>query len=204
MAISKLTSLHLDTLQEISNIGVGQAATALSQLLRRRIDIRIPRVAITPFKHAADDFGGAEAPVAAVALRMGGDALGHVMLLFEPVAAGRMAGTLTAGPGKAVDLADPMARSVLQEVGNILASAYLNALGRLTGLVFLPSVPVFAHDMVGAVVDAALIEQGEASDVALVMETTFDVDGEALAGQMLLLPHPSSLERIFRAVGVAL
>jgi chemotaxis protein CheC len=204
MAISRLTSLHLDTLQEMSNIGVGQAATALSQLLRRRIDISIPRVAITPFKHAADGFGGPESPVAAVALRMHGDALGHVMLLLEPAAASRMAGVLTAGPGKSADLGEPLARSVLQEVGNILASAYLNALGRLTGLVFLPSIPVFVHDMVGAVVDTALIEQGEASDVALVMETAFDVDGEAVAGQMLLLPHPTSLERIFRAVGVAL
>ncbi len=204
MAISKLTSLHLDTLQEMSNIGVGQAATALSQLLRRRIDIRIPRVAVTPFKHAADGFGGPESPVAAVALRMGGDALGHVLLLLEPPSASRMAGVLTMGPGRQADLADPMARSVLQEIGNILASAYLNALGRLTGLVFLPSIPVFAHDMVGAVVDAALIEQGETGDVALVMETTFDVEGEAVIGQMLLLPHPQSLERIFRAVGVAL
>lgn len=204
MAISKLTSLHLDTLQEMSNIGVGQAATALSQLLRRRIDIRIPRVAVTPFKHAADGFGGPESPVAAVALRMGGDAQGHVLLLLEPASASRMAGVLTAGPGRTAELVDPMARSVLQEVGNILASAYLNALGRLTGLVLLPSIPVFAHDMVGAVVDTALIEQGEAGDVALVMETTFDVEGEAVVGQMLLLPHPQSLERIFRAVGVTL
>jgi chemotaxis protein CheC len=115
-----------------------------------------------------------------------------------------LAGALTEGPGQLADLSQPMARSVLQEVGNILASAYLNALGQLTGLVFLPSVPVFACDMVGAVVDTALIEQGEAGDVALVMETTFDVEGEALAGQMLLLPSPVSLERIFRAVGVAL
>jgi chemotaxis protein CheC len=204
MAIARLTSLHLDTLQEMSNIGVGQAATALSQLLNRRIDIRIPRVAVTPFKHAVDGFGGPESPVAAVGLRIGGDALGHVILLFEPEAAARMAGALTAGPGTTASLADPMARSVLQEVGNILASAYLNALGRLTGLVFLPSIPVFVHDMVGAVVDEALIEQGAAGDVALVMETTFDVEGEALAGQMLLLPNPQSLERIFRAVGVTL
>jgi chemotaxis protein CheC len=204
MAIHKLTSLHLDTLQEMSNIGVGQAATALSQLLGKRIDIRIPRVAVTPFKHAADGFGGPESPVAAVALRMGGDALGHVMLLFEPDSASRMAGALMSGPGTSASLGDPMSRSVIQEVGNILASAYLNALGRLTGLVLLPSIPVFAHDMVGAVVDEALIEQGAAGDVALVMETTFDVDGEALAGQMLLLPHPHSLERIFEAVGVTL
>lgn len=204
MAISRLTSLHLDTLQEMSNIGVGHAASALSQLLGRRIDIRIPRVAVTPFKSAADGFGGPETPVAAVAIRVGGDAMGHVILLLEPHAASRMAGALTVAPGRQADLGDPMARSVLQEVGNILASAYLNALGRLTGLVFLPSIPVFAHDMVGAVTDTALIEQGEAGDVALVMETAFDVEGEALAGQMLLLPNPASLEQIFRAVGVSL
>ncbi len=204
MAIERLTPLHLDVLQELSNIGCGQAATALSRLLRRRIDIRVPRVAVTAFKDVTDGLGGPETPVAAVALRVDGDAVGHVLLLLAPRAAQQLAGALTRGPGELADLEQPLARSVLQEVGNILTSAYLNALGELTRLVLLPSVPTFACDMVGALVDLALIEQSETADAALVMETTFDVDGEALTGQLLLLPHPESLRRIFRSIGVGL
>lgn len=204
MPVQRLTPLHLDALKELSNIGCGHAATALSQLLHRRIAIRVPRVTVTAFKDVAEGLGGAEAPVAAVALRMSGDAAGHVLLLLAPRAAQRLAGALTHGPGELADLEQTLSRSVLQEVGNVLASAYLNALGGLTRLVLLPSVPIFACDMVGALVDAALIEQSEAADLALVMETTFDADGESLAGQLLLLPHPESLEQIFRAIGVAL
>lgn len=204
MAIERLTPLHLDALQELSNIGCGQAATALSQLLRRRIDIRVPRVAVTAFKDATDGLGGPEAPVVAVALRVGGDAVGHILLLLAPRAAQQLAGALVHGPGQLADLEQTLTRSVLEEVGNILATAYLNALGQLTRLVLLPSAPIFACDMLGAVVDAALIEQSETADAGLVMEATFDVDGEALAGQLLLLPHPESLRRIFRSIGVGL
>ncbi len=204
MPIRTLTPVHLDALGELSNIGVGHAATALSQMLGRRIAIRIPRVAITPFGAVADSLGGPEALVSAVGLRVLGDALGHVLLVLPRGAAEQLAGALISRPGEAADLGQAQARSALQEVGNILACAYLNAVGRLTGLVLLPSVPAFTCDMAGAVVDTALIEQGEEEDLALVMETAFDVEGAALAGQLLFLPHPQSLPRIFRAVGVAL
>ena len=43
--------------------------------------------------------------------------------------------------------------STLKEVGNILASAYLNALGSLLHMTLIPSVPLLAYDMAGAVVD---------------------------------------------------
>lgn len=204
MLIRMLTPVHLDALGELSNVGVGHAATALSQMLGRRIAIRIPRVAVTPFGAVADALGGPEALVAAVGLRVLGDALGHVLLILPRDAAEQLAGALISRPGEAADLGQALSCSALREVGNILACAYLNAVGRLTGLVLLPSVSSFTCDMAGAVVDAALIEQGEGGDLALVMETAFDVEGEALAGRLLFLPHPESLPRIFEAVRVAL
>ena len=39
----KITSLHLDVLKEIGNIGAAHAATALSDLLNKKIDMRVPK-----------------------------------------------------------------------------------------------------------------------------------------------------------------
>ena len=48
----KFDSDHRDAFLEIGNIGAGHAATALSQMLKRRIDISLPRVNIIDL----DDF----------------------------------------------------------------------------------------------------------------------------------------------------
>ncbi|HWP35019.1 MAG TPA: chemotaxis protein CheC [Thermodesulfobacteriota bacterium] len=204
MPIGQLTPQHLDVLKELSNIGVGHAATALSQMLGRRVGIRVPCVTVAPFDRVADRLGGPEAIVVAVALRMAGDATGQILLVLPRRAAEELAGALTAAPDRTADLAQTLARSALQEAGNVLAGAYLNALGRLTGLVLLPSVPCLTCDMAGAVVDEALVEQSEGGELALLMETAFDVEGASVSGQFLLLPHPASLARILGAVGVRL
>ena len=42
--ILKLTAMQLDALREIGNVGAGNAATALSQILNRKIGMTVPTV----------------------------------------------------------------------------------------------------------------------------------------------------------------
>jgi len=43
-----LTPVQLDALREIGNIGAGNSATALSQVLNKKIDMNVPRVSLVP------------------------------------------------------------------------------------------------------------------------------------------------------------
>lgn len=54
----KLSNVQLDALKEISNIGAGNAATALAQMLSTKIDMNVPRVRVLPFSEVADLMGG--------------------------------------------------------------------------------------------------------------------------------------------------
>ena len=45
----KISLLHLDVLKEIGNIGAAHAATALSDLLQKKIDMRVPNVKTASF-----------------------------------------------------------------------------------------------------------------------------------------------------------
>ena len=47
---------------------------------------------------------------------------------------------------------DEIARSAMEEIGNILSSSYLSALADFTGLRLNHSVPALAIDMAGAIV----------------------------------------------------
>ncbi|KIH77790.1 CheC, inhibitor of MCP methylation [Geoalkalibacter ferrihydriticus] len=203
MTFDQLTSGQRDALKEISNIGMGHAADALSRLLRETIMLKVPRVSVTDLSQVPEVLGGSERVVAGVSLRMHGDAQGSILLVFPCVSALQLLEGLL-GPREAADSLDALAVSALKEVGNILASAYLSALGGMLGLSLLPSVPALACDMAGAVVDHILIDLGREGDAALMLETEFHSlknEGRLLKGHFFLLPDPDSLEILLRSLG---
>lgn len=55
----KLDSMHLDILKELGNIGAGNAATSLSQLLNQRVDMSVPDVKVIKTKRCSVYIGRA-------------------------------------------------------------------------------------------------------------------------------------------------
>lgn len=68
----QLTSLEIDTLREIGSIGTGNAATALSQMLKRQVRITMPEVRIMGYNEAIEWIGGPEEITAGVLVRLSG------------------------------------------------------------------------------------------------------------------------------------
>ena len=64
-----LSPAQLDALKEIGNIGAGNSATALSQVINRRIDMNVPKVALVPLEAVPDLVGGPDAIVGSTARR---------------------------------------------------------------------------------------------------------------------------------------
>ena len=64
--ILELTPVQMDALREIGNVGAGNSATALSQIINHRIDMNVPKVSIVPLGDVPDMVGGPEAVVVGV------------------------------------------------------------------------------------------------------------------------------------------
>jgi chemotaxis protein CheC len=202
MDFRKLEERQQDALRELSNIGMGHAATALSTLVGRTILLRVPTISIADLSEVPDLLGGAELLVVGVILGLEGDARGNMLLVLPQESAERLLQVLL-GPENA-DLESALGESTLQEIGNILGSSYLNALGDMLKLKLYPSIPLLAFDMAGAVVDQVLGELGGYGDLALVLETDFastDQQTTPIRGHFFLLPDPETLEVILQAAG---
>jgi chemotaxis protein CheC len=201
--ILKLSSVQLDALREIGNVGAGNAATALSQVLRRKIDMSVPRVTILPLTDVPDAIGGPEAMVAGVYLRVFGPAPSSILFLLPKESAFYMVDMLMGRNKGDTQFLNDMDESALMEIGNILAGAYLNSLSYFTHLTLLPSIPALAIDMAGAILSIILIQLGQMGDHALVIETEFTSGSEdMMGGQFFLIPDPASLSIILTAIGV--
>lgn len=192
----------MDVLREVGNIGAGHAATALSRLLDKPIDMAVPKVSFIPFEDIADRVGGAEEVVVAIFLRVEGEAPGNMFFLMSQNQArlllqGLLHFDLSEGP----DYTE-MEMSALSEIGNILAGSYLSSLADLTGLPLSPTVPAIAVDMAGAILSYGLVQFGTMGDEALLIDTTFLEDDRRAEGHFFFIPDPESFERLFRALGV--
>lgn len=196
-----LTPLQLDALREVGNIGTGNAAVALSSMVDKKVMLSVPRASLIPLVRVSDLVGGAETTVAGVYLHITGEASGSMLLLLEEKSAYDLAKLMVSvDPGTPLTT---MEQSALQETGSILAGSYLNALSQMTGLLLRPSVPGYALDMAGAIIDFILIEISQSEDYVLVIETEFDVDAHLIKGHLILFPDLGSLSIILGRLGVS-
>ncbi|MFH1777662.1 MAG: chemotaxis protein CheC [Candidatus Omnitrophota bacterium] len=191
-----LSGLQQDALKEIGNICAGNAATALSQLLNRKIEMFVPRVYLVPVVDVTEVIGGTEILVTAIVLNVLGDAPGVILLLFPQRDALLLSRLFTTKERETNGVMSDMERSAIKELGSILAFAYLNALSNVTGLGLVPSVPSLVTDMAGAIIDYILIELTMVSEYAMVLESEFNEAGSSAHGHFFLLPTPGSMRAI--------
>lgn len=203
-----ITEMHLDVLKEIGNIGAAHAATSLSQLLQRKIDMRIPSVKLVSFDEMFEMAGGADEVVVGIFLRIEGDLSGSMFFMLSIESANRFIQKLIGD--ETFDFSTPpiaeIGISAMQELGNILSGSYLSALSDFTNLKIQPTVPSLGIDMVGAMISFGLIEVSHYSDEVIVIDTQIREEGivgsESINGHFFLLPDPSSYLTIFRSLGV--
>ncbi|MBI4409403.1 MAG: chemotaxis protein CheC [Gemmatimonadetes bacterium] len=201
--VRELGSLQLDGLREVANIGAGHAATALSQLTHRRILLDVPQIRITRLEEAAELVGPGDEVIAAVLVRVLGDATGRTVLILPRDTAVRLTEILLGRTGVTFpESFGELERSALTEAGNILVGAHLSALSDFLGLILLNSVPGLAIDLAAAILTSSYLNFGERADYVFCLDTLFRVDeGEhPLRGHLLLIPDGGSLEVILRAI----
>jgi chemotaxis protein CheC len=208
--VDRIQPYHLDILKEVGNIGAGHAATALSKLLNKTIDMKVPAVRVVSFDEITDLVGGSDNIVAAIFLRIEGDAPGNMFFMLPVNEATLLIQYLIGDPS--FDLNSPpipeLGLSALQEVGNILAGSYLSALSDLTKLNLQPSVPALSVDMAIAILSYGLLELSQVGDYAIVIDTEIiekvDAESQKTKGHFFLLPDPGSYDIIFKALGVSI
>jgi chemotaxis protein CheC len=194
--MTALSSLQLDALRELANIGSGTAGTALSRLLGRAVDISVPNAVVLPLAEAVEAVGPAEEEVTGVAIPLAGDMDAVVLLVFPVEDGGTLCGML------GVEAGTEDAVSALGEIGNILAASYIGSLGAMTGLDLDLTPPQTVTDMLAAIVASVLATRAAGTDTALILDSELRVEGDECSLSFLLLPEPGGVREILARMGV--
>ncbi|MCX8006659.1 MAG: chemotaxis protein CheC [Coriobacteriia bacterium] len=202
MRPESLSDLQLDAIRELGNIGAGHAATALAQITGRPVGVEVPEVRLVPVVEVPQVLGGAETLVGAVFARLYGNVEGSVLFVGGREALLGLVDLLHNRPVGSTKSLGSAEESIIAQTGFVLITAYLTAIGRLTDLTVLPSKPMFAFDMTGAVLDSVAAEVGMKADTAVLVKTAFATEEERIDAVVLYMPDPDSLEVMLGKLGV--
>lgn len=200
-----LNEMQRDALQEVANIGASHAATALSKMVNRPIQVGIPRVDVVPIEDSISTVPQIE-PVVGIFLQMSEETPLYVMVLLSKNSAFYLANLLLNQPETEVreDFTE-MEESALMEVSNVMMSSFFNSLTALINVSMIPGPPVIAFDMPAAILDYALIKVGSVANSVLLFETAVSEEGKhTFDVNMFLIPEPQTITLILEKLGMDL
>jgi len=198
----ELSPVAIDCLREIGNIGSESAASSLSEMLGKPIEMKVPNVCVLEYQQIIDTMGGPEKVITGILVRLEGDIKGMMMFLLEDSFAQVVLSTFMSAENVQVTKLDDMQLSVITEMGNIMAGSYLRALGTLTGLTIDMSIPSMTVDMLGAIMSVPIIEFSQVGDKVLFIDDGFAIDGVDIKSNIILIPEMESLETLMKKLGV--
>lgn len=201
--LNDLNAVHIDVLREIGNIGSGSAATALSEMLGRAVDISLPNVRCLDFADTINFLGGAEELVAGLALNFSGEISGLIMYILKTDFVKTILDAFYSKKIDSLTQIDDMDRSAICEIGNIMAGSYVNALAELTGMTIDLSIPSLSVDFAGAIMSVPAVSYATLGDKVLFIDDNFKVNnGDKLKSNMIMVPDLDSLKTLFGKLGI--
>lgn len=182
--------------------GIDNAMSGLATMVNREIRMSSLSLKQVPASDAPALVGGADKMVIGIYLAFDGDATGHIMLVHQPDIALAIIDMLLGNePGTTQDL-NEMEQSALGEMGNIIGSAFLNAIADSLEMSLRPTPPEVILDMAGAILDVAFAEILQQSDDIIVAETTFGTSDRQAKGTFIVIPSFNFLKVILSHAGV--
>jgi chemotaxis protein CheC len=203
--LNELSSMQYDVLKELGNIGAGNATTALSQMINKRVDIGVPHVRLVDFDEISTIIGSEDDVMVGILIMLSGDISGMMMFLMDEVVARNLVNILMGTNETEGTQFNDVELSAVMEIGNIIAGAYLRSLSEMTNLFIDVSVPLLQIDMAGAILSVPAIEFGKIGDKVLLIETEFENEldnNNAINGYYILVPELESYEKILNSLGV--
>jgi chemotaxis protein CheC len=203
-ALQELTPVQQDALKEVFNIGSGQAATTLAEVLGLKVMVSVPMIGIKPVDEVLDALAKPGIPVLSLVNIFAGDVSGATVWL--------MPGDKAKGFAELCWQHMPQARKSLEfnfgkihrEISEIMNSAYLNALEDMLSLMTVPSTPLMLSGVMKNILGKILAERTEAGLVAYVQNKfSFGEKDHGFSGYFMMMPEADSLKKMLEVLKVA-
>lgn len=193
------TTLQLDVIKELANVGGGNAATSISQLINEPVSMTVPTIKILDYNEVFTQIMSEDVMVNSVIMEMTGSAEGMFLFITsDKVSEDLVNMMLPSG----MDINDELRESAIKELVNILVTSYLNAIAHMVTVNLISSVPLLIKDMFGAILSSMYIEAGQYDDNVMIIRNEFLYKGDKIESSLYFVPKPGVLNNLFKILGV--
>ncbi|RAO98911.1 hypothetical protein PW5551_07485 [Petrotoga sp. 9PW.55.5.1] len=202
----ELNEEKLDTLKEIGNIGTGNAATSISNMLAKKIDITVPSVEILPVSKLWEEFKNPEEITAGSMVEIEGDLHGAILFLLGIEETKEFLELLMLPRPSDLTQLDEMSSSAIGEIGNIICSSYISAISNFTGLNIHSMPPRVTVDMLTAIVSESslMITGGEDFVILIRTDITIEEHSGNVKGFLIYISDEKNVEELLKTLGMGL
>jgi chemotaxis protein CheC len=188
MTNSPAIASRIELLHQFFAAATHDASAAMCRWTNGLITLSLDEVRELPLEEVAPALGISDERLTMVVLTLDGDLGGTMVLTFDDVNGRELAAALLGrAPGSGAEWSE-LEKSALNETGNILSCAYMNALTRLINAQLVPSPPLFLQDYGASVLEQAVMSQVCDADEVMVCRTGFQREGHALNWNVIFVP----------------
>lgn len=194
---AKRTEIYQDVLNELGNIGAGNAATALSQMVNATIRLSVTTVSLTTTSDVANYVSPENDAMTGIYLNIVGDIKGKMLFLLHSSSVDPLVSALMCGMDASM-IPPEMKDSALQEVGNIITASYINSISTMTGLTIDESVPSVVTDTFLQILAAA----GVSNDKILFVQSRLQAEQVSVEGNFVFIPDNPSFAVLLKSLNI--
>ncbi|MBS3872647.1 MAG: chemotaxis protein CheC [Firmicutes bacterium] len=195
--MQNISAQQIDILNEIGNIGAGNAATALSQLMGTMVDMSLPWTKLCLIEEGCELLSRPDEAGVGIQIALEGKINGLTLLTFDEESALYILNAFgDMLPDKRLE--SDMARSALMEVGNIVTGSFATAISEFLKTTAWCTPPLLIHDYFDAFVCSVVVSGCQETDHVLVFKTELFVGGKALQSDLAFMPTKESFQLIMR------
>lgn len=192
--IRRMDDFTKSALVETFNIGASKAADALSEMTGLTVNITVPEINIVAIKLVPEKVG--EDIKVAVYIALGRGFEGHAFFFLDLEDALKIFDMMMGMPPGSTKEFDDMVKSAVMEAGNILISAFANALSEFLNTEIDQTPPELAVDFTSAILDFALADIGQYCDYTVLLKTMIVINDVEFKEHFMIIPHPSSMKKL--------
>ncbi len=179
----KLTELELDALTEVFNMGVGQAADALSQLAGEPVALSIPLVQLLSKQEIVRQLtNDDDRRVSAVRQGFQGDIVTDAILMFPAEQSLQLVQIMVGGEVSLQDLGE-MEQEALAEIGNILLNAVVASVADNLDIALDGSLP----EVELGIISDVLLDGRDVTEPLLSLQVRFAIASRHIEGYLAFL-----------------
>lgn len=200
MASSKYSLLELDLIQEIANIGGGNAASSISKLIDKPVSMTVPIVKILNYEEIYNNIMAEDIMVNAILVNMTGEIDGKFLFISTDEVKDSLVKMMLADASE--DINEEINISAMDELVNILVKSFVNAISKMLEKTLITSVPLHLRDMFGAVFTSVYIDTEQYDTNVMIIKNAFLYQGDRLESSLYFVPKPGVLQKMFKYLGI--